>query len=218
MHALRYIAATVFVSSLAMPSAVRATTIDYSSVGSFTGTTFTTDGLTATAQNGGTLSLESGRGLGVQGGGLSGSFEAIDGDEAVLFAFQNGNATDVAFGASGGFSNGASSLLLNLEGFDTHGVSLGHQTFGFLNAVSFGTPINVSSLFGNTALSAFSIAGNGQAVGIELFHVAFNDPAPAAVPEPATLVLCATGLALAGARRMRSRLARISVRAGETCV
>ncbi len=212
-HASRYpaLAAILLVAPLMLPLAASATTIEYSTVGSFTGTTFATGGLTATAQNAGTLSIVSGSGLGVLGGGLSGSFDAIDANESVLFSFDSGAATDVAFGASGGFSNGASSFLMNIEGFDIHGVSLGIQTFDFLNAVSFGTPINVSALFGNTTLSAFTIAGNGEPVGIELFHVAFTDvdavPDPATVPEPTTLLLCATGLAIGGARKLRSRWA-----------
>jgi hypothetical protein len=208
MNPYRYFAATVLLSlsSLLVPSAAKATTIDYSTVGAFSGASFTTNGLTATAQKGGTLSIESGRGLGVQGGGLSGSFDAIDEDESVLFSFVSGAATGVAFGASGGFSNGASSFLMNVEGFDTHGASLGIQTFDFLTAVSFGTPIDVSALFGNVQLSAFSVAGNGEAVGIEMLHVAFTDAAepPPAVPEPTTLLLCVSGLAMAGARKIRS--------------
>ena len=118
----------------------------------------------------------------------------------MLFSFDSGGATGVAFGADAGFTNGGG-LLMNLEAFDVHGASLGLQTFNFLNAVSNGTPIDVSALFGNVVLSAFRIAGPGTDVGIELHSVAFTDAAPAAVPEPGTLLLCVSGLAAAAIRR-----------------
>lgn len=205
-HYVRSIAATILVSSLALPALAGATTIDYSTVGPFSGTTFTTNGLTATAQNAGTLSIKSGIGLGVVGGGLPPDIDAIDGNESVLFSFQSGAATDVAFGGSSGFSNSASNFFLNLEGFDIHGTSLGIQTFNFLDAISFATPIDVSAAFGDVPLSAFTIAGNGQSVGIELLKVTFTDAAtPPAVPEPATLLLCGSGLAFIGARLRRPR-------------
>jgi hypothetical protein len=208
MNALRSITAitaTVLLSSLAAPSAARATTITYTTVGSFSGTTFTTSGLTATAENGGTLAIVAGTGLGVLGGlgGSGGSFDAIDGDESVRFSFDSGGATDVAFGSIAAFSNG--SQLMNLEAFDVHGVSLGVQTFNIFDSVSLDTPLDVSALFGDVVLSAFRIDGNGQTLGIELHRVAFTDAPPAAVPEPTTLLLCTTGLALAGVRKIRSR-------------
>ncbi len=206
MNPLRYIVTTaLFVSSLAVPSLARATTITYANVGSFSGTTFDTGGLTATAQNGGTLSIVQSQGLGVLGGGLGGGVDAIDNNESVLFTFDSGAATDVAFGANAGFSNGGG-LLMNLEAFDIHGASLGVQTFNFLDAVNVNPVLNVSALFGNTVLSAFRIAGPGTDVGIELDKVAFTDAAtPPAVPEPGTLILCATGLALARVRKLRRR-------------
>jgi hypothetical protein len=209
MKGLRYITITAvgLLSLLAMPAVVGATTITYSIVGSFSGTTFTNSGLTATAQNGGTLSIVSGSGLGVLGGGLGGGLDAIDNDESVLFSFDSGGATGVAFGAGAGFSNGGG-LLMNLEAFDVHGASLGLQTFNFLDAVSNGTPIDVSALFGNVVLSAFRIAGPGTDVGIELHTVAFTDVAPAAVPEPGTLLLCASGLAFVGRARRRAAATR----------
>ena len=216
MKGLRYIAITMvgLLSSLAMSAVAGATTITYSIVGSFSGTTFTNSGLTATAQNGGTLSIVSGKGLGVLGGGggLGPGFDAIDNDESVLFSFDSGGATGVAFGANAGFSNGGGSLM-NLEAFDVHGASLGIQTFNFLDALATGTPLDVSALFGNVVLSAFRIAGPGTDVGIELHSVAFTDAAPAAVPEPGTLLLCASGLALVGRARRRAAIRKRSASA-----
>jgi hypothetical protein len=192
MHAFRYIAVTVLLSSLAAPSVARATTITYTNVGSFNGTTFTTSGLTATAENAGTLAIVSGTGLGVLGGlgGSSGSFDAIDGTESVRFSFDSGGATDVAFGSIAGFSTG--SQVMNLEAFDVHGLSLGVQAFNLFDSVNAGTPLDVSALFGDV---------------IELHQVAFTDaaPPPPAVPEPTTLLLCTTGLVLAGTRKLRAR-------------
>lgn len=204
MKGLRYLtmAAAGLLSSLAVPSVARATTITYSVVGSFSGTTFSNSGLTATAENGGTLSIVSGAGLGVLGGGLGGGLDAIDTDESVLFSFDSGGATGVAFGAGAAFSNGGG-LLMNLEAFDAHGASLGLLTFNILDAVSNGTPLDVSALFGNVVLSAFRIAGPGTDVGIELHSVAFTDVASTTVPEPGTLLLCATGLTFV--RRFRGR-------------
>src|SRR5262249_25208101 len=97
----------LLVSSLAAPSVARATTITYANVGSFSGTTFDTGGLTATAQNAGTLSIVQGHGLGVLGGGggLGAGSDAIDNNESVLFSFDSGAATDGAFGANAAFSN-----------------------------------------------------------------------------------------------------------------
>jgi hypothetical protein len=208
MKGLRYfvMAAAGLLSSLVMPSVARATTITYSAVGSFSGTTFSTSGLTATAQNAGTLSIVSGAGLGVLGGGggLGGGLDAIDNNESVLFSFDSGGATGVAFGSDAAFSNGGG-FLMNLEAFDVHGASLGVQTFNILNATSSGTPIDVSALFGNVVLSAFRIAGPGTDVGIELHSVVFNDVASTAVPEPGTLLLCASGLAFVGRARARRR-------------
>jgi hypothetical protein len=208
MKALRYITATVLLSSLAVPSVARATTITYSNVGSFNGTAFTTSGLTATAENGGTLAIVSGLGLGVLGGlgGSGGGFDAIDGTESVRFSFDSGGATGVAFGSIAGFSNGPQ--LMNLEAFDVLGASLGVQSFNLFDSISSGTRLDVSALFGDVVLSAFRIAGSGQTNGIELHQVAFTDAAaPPAVPEPTTLVLCTTGLILAGVRKIRSRRA-----------
>jgi hypothetical protein len=148
MNAFRYITAAVLLSSLAAPSVAGATTITYSTVGSFNGTTFTTSGLTATAENGGTLAIVSGLGLGVLGGlgGSGGSFDAIDGTESVRFSFDSGGATGVAFGSIAGFSSG--SQLMDLEAFDVHGVSLGVQSFNLFDSVSTGTRLDVSALFG----------------------------------------------------------------------
>jgi len=210
MKALRYITAAFLLSLLAAPSVAQATTITYTTVGSFNGTTFTTSGLTATAENGGTLAIVSGTGLGVLGGlgGSGGSFDAIDGTESVRFSFDSGGATDVAFGSIAGFSSG--SQIMNLEAFDLLGASLGVQTFNLFDSVSLGTPLDVSALFGDVVLSAFRIAGSGQLNGIELHQVAFTDAAepPPAVPEPTTLLLCTTGLVLAGTRKLRARVAR----------
>jgi hypothetical protein len=207
MKGLRYLtlAAVGLLSSLAVPTTARATTITYSIVGSFSGATFGTGGLTATAQNGGTLSIVSGSGLGVLGGGggLGAGLDAIDNTESVLFSFDSGGATGVAFGSDAAFSNGGG-LLMNLEAFDVHGASLGLLTFNILDATSIGTPIDVSALFGNVVLSAFRIAGPGTDVGIELHSVAFTDVAATAVPEPGTLLLCASGLALVGRARRRA--------------
>src|SRR5262249_45481058 len=168
----------LLVSSLAAPSVARATTITYANVGSFSGTTFDTGGLTATAQNAGTLSIVQSHGLGVLGGGggLGAGSDAIDNNESVLFSFDSGAATDVAFGANASFSNGGE-LLMDLEAFDIHGASLGVKTFNFLDAVNVNPVLNVSALFGNTVLSAFRIAGPGTNVGIELDKVTFTDAA-----------------------------------------
>lgn len=199
MRTLGYLATAVLVSSLALPTLADATTINYQTVGTFAGTSFDTNGLTATAENGGSLDITF-HGLGVAGGANVG-VSTIDSSEAVRFTFDSGGATGVAFGFNAGFTNNGA-VLMNVEGFDLQGGSLGLTTFNVFSAVAPGTPISVSALFGNVALSAFRIAGTGPNVGGSLRSVAFTDaPPPPAVPEPTTLLLCTTGLAFVGYRR-----------------
>lgn len=201
MRTLGKLATAVLVSSFALPTLAGATTINYQGVGDFAGTSFSINGLTATAENGGSLGI-SFTGLGVVGG-LDPGRVLIDTTESVRFTFDSGGATGVAFGYSAGTSNSAANRVWNIEGFDLQGASLGLATFDIIDAVGV-TPINVSARFGNVALSAFRLFGNGGNSGGSLARVAFTDaPPPPAVPEPTTLLLCTTGLAFAGYRRRR---------------
>lgn len=92
---------------------------------------------------------------------------------------------------------------MTLEAFDLSGLSLGLHTFDPNSAT--GSFIDVSGLYGNVTLSAFRLAGGGNLdaglTGGSLRLVNFTD-APQ-VPEPATLLLCATGLVPGASRTLR---------------
>lgn len=200
MNVSRLLAATVLVSSLSLPAVARATTIQYTPFRPFTGPSFATGGVTATAEHGGNLAIDV-FGLGVEGGFR---INTIDESESVLFAFDSGGATDVAFYAGFSYRENDANRTMMFEGFAVGGASLGTRTFDTAGAV--GGYTDVSGAFGDVVLSAFRIAGLGQLTGIGVDYIRFTEVEgvpgpPSSVPEPTTLVLCATGLVLAGYRK-----------------
>lgn len=205
MNASRFLATTVLASSLAMPALAGATTLDYTVLGDITGmSSFSTNGLTATAGGGGTLDINS-SGLGVVGGVHP---FTIDTSESVLFSFDSGGATGVGFGSATAFRNPSvpATTPILVEAFGVGGASLGVWGFPVFGTVGMGTPIDVSGLFGNVPLTAFRIAGSGVEAGIGVWQVKYTNAPPQApaVPEPTTLVLCASGLVLVGWRKSRA--------------
>jgi hypothetical protein len=172
-----------------------ANTIDFGAQGNQTPAgPFSLDGVTITGSS--TLSFQSGAGFAILGGLTIFGYQLISDNEFATFSFATGSATGISFNHFI-ITGDDNSSPIGIEAFAVGGGSLGTQ---FVNWSAVIQGVNVSALFGNVALSAFSILGSPSG-GLAL-DIRSLDFTPQSVPENGgTVMLLASSLlcfALAG--------------------
>lgn len=181
------------------PGVASAAIVNYRAQGTdiLPGTTFDAGGITVTGS--GPLEIRSDFGLGIIGGaGIGNGGQQIDNGETARFSFDGGPATGVSL-LSTGIGSPTGNFVGTFQGFGASGQSLGTYNY-FITPLQ--NPVNISAIFGNVVLSAFSFTGGEPGAGISVASITYTS----AVPEPTSLAMVGLGLAGAGVvARMRRR-------------
>lgn len=155
------------------------TTVDYFNIGALQTGSLDMGGITVTGSA--NINVQQDWGLGIVGGALD---IFVDTNEYIQFDFNAGEATDVSyFAVAAGNSNGNQySGERILEVFDTSGVSLGTVL------QSFNSTFSVTSLFGDVAISRFTLTSPG----FDSFSI--GSISYSAIPVPPAVWLFGSGL------------------------
>lgn len=182
------IAAGILAALLATSLSAHADTIDYRFLGELQTTSFTHDGVTVTGGPG-LVYVNLSNGLSIVGG----NNYSVDPGEYLNFNFDSAPATGVSFKINGG-----PSAETSITAYGAGGADLGTQSASVsvdLSNIDATPPVDVSALFGNQAISSFSVATVSGAYRLDILNFTQS-----AVPDGgSTLLLLVLGLVALGA-------------------